>query len=458
MATPPGWAQDSANDNKYNATLTVGIINEEKNKQVSVQVDNTTGIIGLVADGAAFYQYDPNLNKWKIPTEGDEYFDLAADQSEIYINVLKDIGTGGLNTIVSTAKLGAVKVINGTSDLDDIDKLKEQSGYSSTLNNTGSNVSAGSTTAAVLSNADNAFGDLNNISNASVQRQYGFYVYPKNPSASKDDQDTIQFKQFQYGKRPVSNKEEFGVLLPRTFIPVDGSVTLSIPTGIRDSNRANWDGTNASPFALEAAKTSLNMMDNFVEGSKGGIRRAIDALQSPKVQETIKLGLAAKAAGLNNALARFNGAILNPNTELLFGGPGLRDFAYTIEMTPRNSDEAQEIMKIIRFFKEGMASRRAVGGLFLQSPNVFEINYLYKGNQQHRYINKVKKNCALRDCSIDYTPQNTYMTHEDGSMIAYRMTLQFTELEPVYYDDYMSGTTGPVADADAAFNINEIGF
>ena len=89
-------------------------------------------------------------------------------------------------------------------------------------------MSAGSTAAAVLNEADNAFGDLNNISNASVQRQYGFYVYPKNPSASKDDQDTIEFKQFQYGKRPTSNSEQFGVLLPRTFIPVNGLSLIHI--------------------------------------------------------------------------------------------------------------------------------------------------------------------------------------------------------------------------------------
>ena len=94
MATPPGWAQDSANNNKYNATLTVTSTNlSEESTRISVQVDNTTGIIGLVGGGAAFYQYDPKLDKWKVPTEGDEYFDDIADQTDVYIDVLKDIGT-----------------------------------------------------------------------------------------------------------------------------------------------------------------------------------------------------------------------------------------------------------------------------------------------------------------------------------------------------------------------------
>ena len=141
------------------------------------------------------------------------------------------------------------------------------------------------------------------------------------------------------------------------------------------------------------------MMDNFGQGSKGLVTRATDAVSDPATQDNIKTILAGKAAGLNNALARFNGAILNPNTELLFGGPGLRDFAYTIEMTPRDSTEAQEIMKIIRFFKEGMASRRSVNGLFLQSPNVFDINYLYKimNDIDTSNINRIKNKCALRE-------------------------------------------------------------
>ena len=112
-------------------------------------------------------------------------------------------------------------------------------------------------------------------------------------------------------------------------------------------------------------------------------------------------------------------------------------------MAPRSSGEALEIQNIIRFFKEGMAPRRSVTGLFLNAPNVFSIDYLSfvdGSGKMHPYINKVKGKCALRNCSVDYTPQNSYMTYkEDGSMTAYRMTLQFTELDPVYYDDYLTG-------------------
>ena len=37
---------------------------------------------------------------------------------------------------------------------------------------------------------------------------------------------------------------------------------------------------------------------------------------------------------------------------------------------------------------------------------------------------------------VDYTPNGTYSTYDDGVMTAYKMTLTFKELEAVYNDDY----------------------
>lgn len=439
MDTPPGWAQDSGNPNKYNATLTATNFNTiigtgSLSQRISVQVDNTTGVIGLVnEDGAAFYQYDPNLNKWKVPTEGDEYFDNNADQTDVYVDILKDIGLDELNKITSTAKLGAVKVINGTSEALDKTKIQESDGYKGSLNNT-SEENTQEVTSTPLLDFD--------VPDASPQKPYANYAYPKDLDGFKSKVDVIEFKQFQYGKKTVGDSGSLA-LTDRNFDEVFGSVMLAIPAGIQDANRVNWTDDNANAVELQLARSALSMMNDFTDGAKGIIKKVETAVTDQQTQNSVLTALAGKAAGLNNALARFNGAILNPNTELLFGGPGLRDFAYTIEMAPRSSGEALEIQNIIRFFKEGMAPRRSVTGLFLNAPNVFSIDYLSfvdGSGKMHPYINKIKGKCALRNCSVDYTPQNSYMTYkQDGSMTAYRMTLQFTELDPVYYDDYLTG-------------------
>ena len=450
MDTPPGWAQDSGNPNKYNATLTATNFNTEigtgsLTQRISVQVDNTTGVIGLVGGGAAFYQYDPKLNKWKIPTEGDEYFDSIADQTDVYTKILKDIGLDELNNITSTAKLGAVKVIDGTSDAVDKEKIKESDGYKGALNNTSEENTQEVTSTPAPENPFN----VNDPIDKFAQKDYEQLSYPKDINSTNFESkvDVITFIQYQYGKRTV-NPDEIGKLGSVNFDKVDGSVTLAIPAGIQDSNRVNWTDDDLNPFDLELARLSLEGMEDMGKAGENAGNRLRKAVENRQVQDSVRIALASKAAGTNNLLPRLNGSILNPNTELLFGGPGLRDFAYTIEMAPRDKDEAQQIRDIIRFFKEGMAPRRGSIGLFLNSPNVFEIKYMCYATgsgEMHPYINKVKGMCALRNCSVDYTPQNSYMTYkEDGSMTAYRMTLQFTELEPVYYGDYLieDGKTG----------------
>jgi hypothetical protein len=37
---------------------------------------------------------------------------------------------------------------------------------------------------------------------------------------------------------------------------------------------------------------------------------------------------------------------------------------------------------------------------------------------------------------VDYTPEGQYATFTDGAMVSYQITMQFSELEPVFNDDY----------------------
>ena len=46
------------------------------------------------------------------------------------------------------------------------------------------------------------------------------------------------------------------------------------------------------------------------------------------------------------------------------------------------------------------------------------------------------KECALLGVTVNYMPENTYMTYDDTSMVSYKMDLSFRELEPIFNDDY----------------------
>ena len=105
-------------------------------------------------------------------------------------------------------------------------------------------------------------------------------------------------------------------------------------------------------------------------------------------------------------------------------------------MSARENREAQQIRKIIRFFKQGMTVKRAKSSLYLKSPNTFAISYIYaRDGKPHPWMNRIKE-CALTACTVDYTPLGNFSTYEDGAMVQYNLGLSFSELEPLYDDDY----------------------
>jgi hypothetical protein len=216
-----------------------------------------------------------------------------------------------------------------------------------------------------------------------------------------------------------------------------GTVILPVPGQIQDTNSATWSDDSANAGQLAAAglgaeaatggdvgKLLTNMFDEKFPGSTTQIKAALTST------------LVGNATGVN-LLGRAGGVVLNPNLELLFSKPSLREFTLTFRLSARSKEEGLEIIKIIRFFKQGMAPIREASNLFLKAPNTFQVHYLLRGDTsgEHPFIGRMKE-CALTSVNTNYTPENNYATYEDGLMVSYQITLTLKELEPVYNDNY----------------------
>jgi hypothetical protein len=215
------------------------------------------------------------------------------------------------------------------------------------------------------------------------------------------------------------------------------TVTLPIQPSISDTNAVKWGAEDMNAFqGIVAAAALSTIKDGVSEGGvaalTGGAKLIAD--QGGSLGALTATYFAGQAAQVQGLLTRATGGIINPNTELLFQGPDLRSFSFNFTLSAREPQEAIQIKNIIRFFKQGMSVKRADTGLFLKSPHTFEIKYLFNGNE-HPWINKIKE-CALVSCNVNYTPAGNYATYEDGSMTQYDISLSFSELEPVYDDDY----------------------
>lgn len=260
--------------------------------------------------------------------------------------------------------------------------------------------------------------------------------YPNTDWPSR--QDYILFTALQYGKNDFNITGGNIGFANRNFTALTPTVCLPIQSKIQDGNLVNWSGApDMNAIALAAASTSLSVI------TKGNIpipqlESLKESATNPETKRAIDVLLAQKAASATGLLSRLEGAIANPNLELLFQGPELRNFSFTFIMSARDSNEAGQIRRIIRFFKQNMAVKRTTTNIFLKSPNVFRVQYKSStANGLHPSINRIKE-CALTNLSVDYTPAGTYSTFNDpkSTMTAYSMQMTFQELEPVFADEY----------------------
>ena len=249
-------------------------------------------------------------------------------------------------------------------------------------------------------------------------------------------QDLIEFASLQYSPKTVSATGTTGTSMDNKT--VTGRVILPIPGGINDNNSVDWGSANMNAMEMAGAAITLAGIERGGDGFADEVGQTADAIKdnAGKIKEALGKTIAGQVTGTGQQLMqRTTGQVMNPNMELLFNGPSLRSFGFTFKLAPRTSQEAENIVKIIRLFKQKMAPVKSDGNLFLKSPDTWRIKYLHSGKNDHKFLNKFKE-CAMMSTSVNYTPDGNYATYSDGSMVSYSLTLNFQEIEPVFNTDY----------------------
>ena len=273
---------------------------------------------------------------------------------------------------------------------------------------------------------------------AGTRNKFGNHVFP---TSIDPGQDVLKFNMMKYVPKKFDQKTfGFEDRAKETRGRSIGSVILPIPAGIGDAQAVSWGGNSMSAVQAAIAQAAL---DAITKGPGEGVDSLLNSAQkvagnSGEASTALANTLAGMASGQQGLLTRTTGAILNPNLDLLFQAPTLRPFNFNFSLSPRDPKEAETVMKIIRFFKQGMSPIRSKSNLFLKSPHTFKLQYLLREgrrSREHPFINKFKE-CALQSFGVQYTPTGNYSTFSDGVMTQYNISMTFTELEPVFNDDY----------------------
>jgi len=268
------------------------------------------------------------------------------------------------------------------------------------------------------------------------------------------------------GTRRLSSRGRNPAGLTTKSLVNKGTILLQIPSQVQDGNSVSY-GDSKMNTIVGAALQGTTDITTGVAGAltqpggggffdrtkaaagsaKEGFQKALESsgLNLDNAQQLFNANIATGVVGafggnvtVNQLLARQSGQIFNPNMELLFNGPTLRNFRFSFKMTPRSPEEAEQCKLIIRTFKMNMAPKVTSGrggqSLFLNTPNVFELRYK-SGFANHPFLHRFKQ-CFLTDISVNYTGEGVYATYEGREPVSMIMDLTFKELEPIYDQDY----------------------
>jgi hypothetical protein len=310
--------------------------------------------------------------------------------------------------------------------------------------------------------------------------------YPKDALYNKT-QDHLQIGQYHY--KPQKSGQLFsqnaakeiltsGLQKTSALAEFLGIVKLPMPNNVTDSNNVSWGDDSMNNLSAAATADVIQNLSTYLGASAAGglvgliagnaqqgaalgaqgamITKLLGAASnSQAAQALLKTAGASKVLSMagfsvspESILARGFGVVPNSNLELLFNSPTLREFTFQYKMSPRSKEEATDINKIIRFFKQGMAAKKqnSISGnptygsagsasYFLGTPNVFQLQYKTSGGNPIKGVNRIKT-CALTGFAMNYTADGNWSAYDEGQPVSVIMNMSFKELEPIYDTDY----------------------
>ncbi len=269
--------------------------------------------------------------------------------------------------------------------------------------------------------------------------------YPRDIFTSTTDYLAFDF--YEFGPYLADGSRDDGTAGPKL-----GTIFTYMPSNIATGYQQNWGGAKLSP-------TGRVMMNAINQAAQGQDRDTVSGYLNKNLLagsgKTVAADLFAKA--LNNTgsdnlsanalLGMQQGIGINNTIELFWSGHGgQRSTTVSINMAPRGKDETKEIESIIKTFKVAMhpsknsTSAADVGGRFVEYPMAVHMRYMTK-SKENPHLNKFKP-MVVQSVATNFTPDNQYVVHEDGSPVAYNLQVNLKEIKLLYADDIIKSSDG----------------
>ena len=224
-----------------------------------------------------------------------------------------------------------------------------------------------------------------------------------------------------------------GNLPPR--IGNNRKATLYLPAALQFQDNVEYTNIDLGIVGQAAAKALADPTGTGRSVLGAATSNALPDFQS--LQDAFNIGLRSEGAQVaalrlsnklspevQGAIETTTGIALNPNRRSTLRGIGVRQFRFTFKMIPESPDEAQEVKKIVQFFREEMYPDTSDDALTaaLRFPSKFKIKLLYDNKKVATRI------LPSFLAAVDVVYNSTGMAfHKDGEFQETDISLSFIE-------------------------------
>ena len=231
------------------------------------------------------------------------------------------------------------------------------------------------------------------------------------------------------------------------------NIVLPIPQDLSNEIQQVWQGkqfTAAGRAAVAGlAGAQFHHTADIVKNITGHLKGAQTAINTAVLNSIPGVG---GNFTFNDVSGSTRGIVLNPNAELMYDSPEMREIGMVFKLVPRNNEESRIIQNIYQTFRKASlpsfggkdASGKGADEDFQKATNTLENNWIrvpnlckftfMKGGSTHPHLIQFKP-CAMQKVEVNYTADGTYASYHDGAPLSVELTLNFMETKVIFRDD-----------------------
>ena len=222
------------------------------------------------------------------------------------------------------------------------------------------------------------------------------------------------------------------------------TIAMYMPEDVSTGFRGNWGGKAFSTVGANMlASAGQEGLDQKLQAGIATLgeaaERSMGLLAAAALRKSIQ-SITGDTLSNDDVFGSISGAIMNPNTELLFQSVDMRNFMLKFKLVPRNDTESKTINRIVKTFKACTLPMRDPGKVFgfnksgdnsgiisgfIGVPHLCKVSFM-RGTAVHNVL-PIYKMLAVTQVDVNYTPDGAYATYGDGQPVAIELAINFQE-------------------------------